>query len=297
MTREVIMESTEPTPKEPVVKSTIEQIEALKGTEEFKQLLSNSNNSFLEAHIPAKQKEAYGHIDAVFNEVLGLVKDDSVKTSDTAREIALAYKALKESKGDTTKLDEAIEQGKQLSKAQIEALKKQVGTLEEQLKNKDFEGNQNAIKNELSNALSLKKFNPAYGETELKDLLDVRMDRIVSTAKRHEGKTIYYKDKEQQKPYLNTLFEPMTAEQVADEVFGSLYQVKKAGGNADATGVTTVEGDTVNIDMSKVTTFAEFNKQFKQAMATQGITEREPKYLQIQTATFNKFKIGEMPLE
>ena len=291
------MESTEPTPNEPIVKSTIEQIEALKQTEEFKQLLSNSNNSFFEANVGGKLKEAYSHVDNAFTEVLGISKPADKKTSEWAKEIALEYKTLKESKGDTTKLNEAIEQGKQLSKAQIATLKAENEKLNSELQKQQLQGMQNVVNSELSSVLANKSFNPAFGETELKELLDIRKSRLINNSKRHEGKTIYYKDKEQQKPYLNTLFEPMTAEQVADEVFGSLYQVKKAGGNADATGVPTVEGDTVNIDMSKVTTFAEFNKQFKQAMATQGITEREPKYLQIQTATFNKFKIGEMPLE
>lgn len=291
------MESTEPTPKEPVVKSTIEQIEALKQTEEFKQLLSNSNNSFFEANVGGKLKEAYSHVDNAFTEVLGISKPADKKTSEWAKEIALEYKTLKESKGDTTKLNEAIEQGKQLSKAQIATLKAENEKLNSELQKQQLQGMQNVVNSELSSVLANKSFNPAFGETELKELLDIRKSRLINNSKRHEGKTIYYKDNEKTQPYLDTLGEPMTADQVANEVFSSLYQVKKAGGNADATGVPTVEGDTVNMDPSKIKTFTDFDKQFKLAMAAQGITEREPKYLQIQTATFNKFKIGEMPLE
>jgi len=291
------MESTEPTSNEPVVKSTIEQIESLKGTDEFKQLLSNSNNSFFESNISSKIKEAYSHVDNAFNEILGTSKPEGKKTSDWAKELASELKTLRENKGNTTKLDEAIEQGKQLSKAQIATLKAENEKLNTELQKQQVQGMHNVVNSELSNVLTQKTFNQAYGETELKELLDIRKGRLVQNSKRHEGKTIFYKDSEKTQPYLDTLGEPMSAAKVIDEVFSSLYQVKTAGGNADATGVPTVEGDTVVMDMSKVTTFTEFNKSFKLAMAAQGITERDPKYLKIMTATSTKYKIGDMPLE
>jgi len=291
------MENEEQKPPEAVEQTTIQKIEALKGTTEFQQLLSNSNNSFFEANVGGKLKDAYGHVDSAFTEVLGLSKPEGKKTSEWAKEIALEYKTLKDSKGDTTKLDEAIEQGKQLSKAQIATLKAENLKLNTELQAQQLQGVQNVVNSELSNVLTQKTFNPAFGETELKELLDIRKNRLVNNSKRHEGKTIYYKDAEKTQPYLDTLGEPMKVDQVANQVFGSLYQTKKAGGNADPTGVPTVEGDTVSMDMSKITTFSDFNKQFKQAMATQGITEREPKYLKIMTATSKKYKIGQMPLE
>ena len=291
------MENEEQKPPEAVEQTTIQKIEALKGTTEFQQLLSNSNNSFFEANVGGKLKDAYGHVDNAFTEVLGLSKPEGKKTSEWAKEIALEYKTLKDNRGDTTKLDEAIEQGKQLSKAQIATLKAENLKLNTELQAQQLQGVQNVVNSELSNVLTQKTFNPAFGETELKELLDIRKNRLVNNSKRHEGKTIYYKDAEKTQPYLDTLGEPMKVDQVANEVFGSLYQTKKAGGNADPTGVPTVEGDTVSMDMSKITTFSDFNKQFKQAMATQGITEREPKYLKIMTATSKKYKIGQMPLE
>ena len=291
------MENEEQKPPEAVEQTTIQKIEALKGTTEFQQLLSNSNNSFFEANVGGKLKDAYGHVDNAFTEVLGISKPEGKKTSEWAKEIALEYKTLKDSKGDTTKLDEAIEQGKQLSRAQIATLKAENLKLNTELQAQQLQGVQNVVNSELSNVLTQKTFNPAFGETELKELLDIRKNRLVNNSKRHEGKTIYYKDAEKTQPYLDTLGEPMKVDQVANEVFGSLYQTKKAGGNADPTGIPTVEGDTVSMDMSKITTFSDFNKQFKQAMATQGITEREPKYLKIMTATSKKYKIGQMPLE
>ena len=289
------MENKEEQPKE---KSTIEIIESLKDTSEFQTLLKNSNEAYFNANIGEKVREAYTNIDNVFDDVLGVKKQQHQKTSEIAKNLVLELKGLRENKGNGKKNDDILAEHKKLSTAKSNKLMSELKDAQEEINKLQLEGKQQVIKNELSNILAQKTFNPALGETELKELLDIRTNRLVNNSKRHEGKTIYYKDAEKSQPYLNTLGDPMTAAEVSNVVYSSLFLNKKAGGSAnpETQNNTTIEGNIVSLDMSKIKNFEEANQQFSESMASKGIPSHDKKYIDLQRDTFNHYDILKLPL-
>ena len=289
------MENKEEQPKE---KSTIEIIESLKETNEFQTLLKNSNEAYFNANIGEKVREAYTNIDNVFDEVLGVKKQQHQKTSEIAKGLLLELKTLRENKGNSKKTDEILAEHKKLSTAKSNKLMNELKEAQEQISRLQLGHKQQIIKNELSNILAQKTFNPALGETELKELLEIRTNRLVNNSKRHEGKTIYYKDAEKTQPYLNTLGDPMTAAEVSNVVYSSLFLNKKAGGSAkpETQNNTTIEGNIVSLDMSKIKNFEQANQQFSEAMATKGIPSHDKKYIDLQRETFKHYDILKLPL-
>ena len=289
------MENKEEQPKE---KSTIEIIESLKETNEFQTLLKNSNEAYFNANIGEKVREAYTNIDNVFDEVLGVKKQQHQKTSEVTKNLLLELKTLRENKGNSKKTDEILAEHKKLSTAKSNKLMNELKEAQEQISRLQLGHKQQIIKNELSNILAQKTFNPALGETELKELLEIRTNRLVNNSKRHEGKTIYYKDAEKTQPYLNTLGDPMTAAEVSNVVYSSLFLNKKAGGSAkpETQNNTTIEGNIVSLDMSKIKNFEQANQQFSEAMATKGIPSHDKKYIDLQRDTFNHYDILKLPL-
>ena len=289
------MENKEEQPKE---KSTIEIIESLKETNEFQTLLKNSNEAYFNANIGEKVREAYTNIDNVFDEVLGVKKQQHQKTSEVTKNLLLELKTLRENKGNSKKTDDILAEHKKLSTAKSNKLMSELKEAQEQINKLQLGHKQQVIKNELSNILAQKTFNPALGETELKELLEIRTNRLVNNSKRHEGKTIYYKDAEKTQPYLNTLGDPMTAAEVSNVVYSSLFLNKKAGGSAkpETQNNTTIEGNIVSLDMSKIKNFEQANQQFSDAMATKGIPSHDKKYIDLQRETFKHYDILKLPL-
>jgi hypothetical protein len=289
------MENNQEAPKE---KSTIEIIESLKETNEFQTLLKNSNEAYFNANIGEKVREAYTNIDNVFDEVLGVKKQQHQKTSEIAKGLLLELKTLRENKGNSKKTDDILAEHKKLSTAKSNKLMSELKEAQEQISKLQLGHKQQIIKNELSNILAQKTFNPALGETELKELLEIRTNRLVNNSKRHEGKTIYYKDAEKTQPYLNTLGDPMTAAEVSNVVYSSLFLNKKAGGSAkpETQNNTTIEGNIVSLDMSKIKNFEQANQQFSDAMATKGIPSHDKKYIDLQRETFKHYDILKLPL-
>ncbi len=284
-------------------KTTIEIIESIKETDEFKTLIKNSNETYFEANIGdkigPKVKEAYSNIDSVFSNVLGVKKQDGQKTSELAKIIAQELKDFKSNNKDKRSDEEIIAEHKKLSKAQIDKLKEENANLVTENSNLQLQGTQQVSKSEITSELANTTFNPALGETELKELLEIRTNRLVKNSKRHDGKTIYYKDSEKTKPYLNTLGDPLSAKEVVKEVFGSLIHDKKPGGGADGdTTETTVElkGEVLTTTET-FKTRTEFMEWFKKAIAHKGLAAHEPEYVKIQRATAIEYKIKDLPLE
>jgi len=176
------MENNQEAPKE---KSTIELIEGLKDTSEFQTLLKNSNEAYFNANIGEKVREAYTNIDNVFNDVLGVKKQQHQKTSEVTKNLLLELKTFRENKGNGKKNDDILAEHKKLSTAKSNKLMSELKEAQEEISKLQLGHKQQIIKNELSNILAQKTFNPALGETELKELLEILTNRLVNNPKRH----------------------------------------------------------------------------------------------------------------
>lgn len=277
--------------------SNIEMLEKLQGTEELNKLLNNHASNYFEQNIGKKQREAYDNVDNAFKEVLGMDKPSDKKTAEWAKEIATKYKELEANKGSNTKLEEAIAEQKRLNKAKIDKLSNDLNEANKMIDNLKLQGAQQISKSELSSYLANKTFNATYGDTELSEILGLRMDRTVRQSKQHEGKTIYYKDAEMTQPYLNAVGDPMSAKEVADIVFGSLYQTsKKGGGTQDTTtNQKATEGEVVTLDVSSIKTREQAYNEIHKILAQRDIKPSNQKYLEITRATLKHYDLNKLP--
>ena len=279
-------------------KTVLEQIEAIKGTEEFKTLIANSNKAYFEQHEKAlaseATKNAYGAVDSVLSELLGITKNPDEKTTE----------ALKRG---VQQLKEKIDKGGQSSE-ELELMKQQIASLSNTINEKDaaIQDLQNKrisdrVSSDLNSELATRDFTNAYSEDDFKLLMNVKKQALINNSKvikteAGDRKTIYYKDAEQKQPYLNTLGEPLTTSEVVDEVFSSLYKKKKKGGNADnqdmpATGT----GEVLALDMNKIATKAEFFEAIHKAIAAKGIASNEREKIdKLTKATYHFYKISEL---
>lgn len=131
----------------------------------------------------------------------------------------------------------------------------------------------------------------------METLISVRKQNLIKNSKQFEGKTIYYKDSEQTQPYLDTIGNPMTAKDVADKVFGSLYHVKTPGGNGvDSDGTEpTVKGEIVELDVSKIKSKKDLYGALNKALAAKGLAVHEEEALKIQRATIEHYGLKDLP--
>jgi hypothetical protein len=274
----------------------IQIIESVKDTPEFKTLLENSNKSFWSNNIGSEVKTIYSNLDNKVKDVLGMDKPDNVKTSEWIAQHLTEYKATKEelnvlkSKGDTNTEQE------ELWKAKFNKLSNDLKQKESAINQLTQQGFEQNISNKIDNILALKTFK-AMDDMELRDLVDVRKNRIIQNTKQLDnGKTVYYNPVDQT-PYLDTLGEPMSLEAVASIHFNTLFLSKTAGGNAEKELNSAVDkGDVIAIDMNEIKSKQDFFNQFKTKIAPKGLASHEQSYLKIQRATMEHYKINELPL-
>lgn len=279
-------------------KTTLEQIEALKETEEFKTLIANSNKAYFAANEKAlaseATKNAYSTVDAALSEILGVTKNPDEKTTE----------ALKRG---VQQLKEKIDKGGQSSE-ELELMKQQIASLSNTIAEKDTaiqdlksKRLSDKVSTEISSVLAGKTFSAAYSDDDLNLLVSTRKDALIANSKviqTEDGtsKTIYYKDAAKTKPYLNTLHEPMTTAEVIDEVFGGMYKKAKKGGNANDKNITEGgTGEVLILDMTKIATRAEAYEAIQKAIAAKGIASNErDKINKLTKATFDHYKISEL---
>ena len=279
-----------------VVQTVSEIIQTIKDTPDFKTLLENTQKEYWAKNIGEEVKNIYSSVDKTLEEVLGVKKDDTTKTTEFLRKHLLE---LKEKSKDVPDLEKFKKENEKLYQSQLEELQKTA---------KKYPDENQALKNDLVNrtvlhgldsALAGKEYNPALGKDELDELLDVRKAKLLKNATILEnGTVVFYRDAEKSKPFIDTLGNPMKAHQVVDEVFGSLFKSKKQGGNAPQQGTSTaIQGDTVVVDMSDVKTKAQFYEKFNKIMQPKGLAAHEESFLKIQRATELQYNVKDLPLK
>jgi hypothetical protein len=290
------MESTENNNQEQQI-NIIETIDKIKDSQEFKTLIDNQNKAYWESNIGNEVKNIYSNLDSAVKEVLGQDKPSDIKTSDWVKnnlsQLADAKKELEalKSKGN------ANEEQEKLWKAKFNKLTQQNKDLEQQIVSITQKGFENNINNQLDNYLVGKNFNSVYSESDLKDLVNLRKMRIVKNTKELPNGKIAVYNPDTNEPYLDTLGEPMSIQAVANEVFSSLYQASKQGGNAPSDTQTAVtKGDVIAIDMTSIKSRQDFFKEFQKVIAPKGLASHENEYLKIQRATMEHYNINKLPL-
>jgi hypothetical protein len=273
--------------------TVIEQIEAIKNTEEFKTLVNNHAKQYIGGEL----KTVYSAFDSVVKDTLGLDKPADIKSTDWLKQnlskVTDIQKELTALKGKGTD----NEAQNKLWSDKFNKLKGELSAKEQQIKDISQKGFENNVSSQLDNFLVGKPFKPTYSNEDVQLLVNAKKAKIISNTKMLEnGKTAVYNPSED-KYYLDTLGEPLTPVQVAELEFNAMFHTKTPGGQTP-TGETkaVIEGDVIAIDMGEVKTKKQFFDQFQIKLAPKGLASHSKEFLQIQRATMEHYKINDLPL-
>lgn len=279
--------------------TNIELIEQLKGSDELTTLLNNSNESYWKSNIGAELKQIYTHFDNAIEKHLGVAKSEDIKSSAHYEgfiiELVEARKELEALKG----------KGEEGNKHQTKLWNDKFNKLKGELDKKDKEiltitqkGFESNVSNQLDNFLVGKNFKPTYSEDDVRMLVNAKKAKIINNTRTLDnGKTAVYNPSED-KYYLDTLGEPLTPVQVAELEFSAMFHSKSPGGDTPTTGNNNavIEGDIIAIDMNDIKSRGDFYDAFKKVIAPKGLASHDEKYLTIQRATMEHYKINALPL-
>lgn len=273
--------------------SVIEQIEAIKDTEEFKTLVTNNAKQYIGGEL----KTVYGAFDSVVKDTLGLEKPADVKSTDWIKQnlskLTEAQKELQVLKGKGTDNEAQTK----LWNDKLNKLKGEIADRDKKLNSLTQKGFENNIGNQLDYFLVDKTFKATYSKEDIKLLVDAKKAKIVSNTRTLDnGKVAVYNPSEDTY-YLDTLGEPLTPVQVAELEFTAMFHVKTPGGDPPKGEIkATAEGDVIAIDMNNIKTKEQFYNEFKKLIAPKGLVSHEENYLKIQRATMEHYKINSLPL-
>jgi hypothetical protein len=277
-------------------KTVIEQIEAIKDTDEFKTLVKNEASK----HIGGEIKTLYTNIDNVVTEVLGVEKPDDVKTSDWVKA------QLSKIKETQTELEALKGKGEKFE-AQEQLWNEKYNTLNEQLEQQKTEfsklkqeGFESNLKNQIDSYLVDKTFLAHYTEDDIKTQTAYKRNLIISNTQKLENGKIAVKNADTGEYYLDTLGEPLSPAKVAELMFSKMFVSKTPGGSADPNNQPLgAKGDALNMSdvINDIKTKEQFYAAFDKLIAPKGLKSHDEKYLKIQRATIEHYKINALPLD
>jgi len=279
--------------KAPKELTVIEQIEAIKDTDEFKTLVTNNAKQYIGGEL----KTVYTAFDSVVKDTLGLEKPQDIKSTDWIKQnlskLTEAQKELEVLKGKGTDNEAQTK----LWNDKFNKLKQELSSKDEQLKQLSQKGFETNVGNQVDYFLVDKTFKATYSKEDIKLLVEAKKAKIISNTKTLDnGKVAVYNPSEE-KYYLDTLGEPLTPVQVAELEFSAMFHTKTPGGDPPKGEIkATTEGDVIAIDMNKVKTKEQFFNEFKKLIAPKGLASHEENYLKIQRATMEHYKINSLPL-
>lgn len=275
--------------------SVIEQIEAIKNTDEFKTLVKNEAKNYIGSEL----KTVYNTFDGVVKETLGLEKPEDVKTSEWIKQnLSKLTEVQKELEAAKAKGEGNKEQEK-LWSDKVNKLKSALDAKENEMKQIAQKGFEQNVSNQLDTFLVGKTFNPTYSEVVVKTLVEATRSKIVSNTRKLDNGKVAVWNPEKEQYYTDTLGEPLSPAQVAEQMFTPMFHTNKKGGAAKGDTVdinATAEGEVVAIDSSRIKTISQFYDEMKPILAKKGLTANSKKALEITRATMAHYKINDLPL-
>ena len=165
--------------------SVLEHIEAIKGTDEFKTLISNSNTAYFDEKIGGKVSEIHGFYDKVLEDTMGIKKDPSKKSTDLLREALTGLNkelsTLKEKQGKGSEEEKAANTEElNLLKGKLEQLQTANADYEKKLSSAQEKNLLGKVNNSLSKDLATRAFLSTYSKEDLEQLVGIRTDRLIS---------------------------------------------------------------------------------------------------------------------
>lgn len=277
------------------VLTTIEMIEKVKDTDEFKTLVSNQSKQYIGGEL----KTVWSSFDQSVKDNLGLDKPEDEKSlSWVNKHLSRIPDLEKELETLKSKGEDGNKEQNKLWSDKFEKLKTQLTTKEKELVDITQKGFNENISNQLDTFLVGKTFKPSYSEDDLATLIEAKKAKIISNTKTLENGKVAVFNVGENKYYTDTLGEPLTPIQVAKLEFEKMFHVKTAGGDTPPNddNKASIEGEVLTMDMNIIKSRGDFYNLFKKLIAPKGLASHDEKYLTIQRATMEHYKINALPL-
>jgi hypothetical protein len=279
-----------------------EQLDALKDTSEFAELLNTHGKTVLETNrgeiIGKAQGEAYGHLDTLAKEVLGIDKERNVKTTDLFKPLLEELKTLRENKGANSEdVEKALNAQKSEHENQVLTMKQAMEVLEQKNSELLTSGTKRDIKAAISKELQGKTFKAHYTEQDLQVLLSAKTNSAVNNGKVENGTIVFYNEDGTKR--LNAKGLPITASELVQADYSDMYQVKKGGGGADPTASdpATIQGDKVVLNMTEIKTREQFYTAVNNLLAAQGLASHSEEYNKLYKEAMQEYSYNELPVK
>jgi hypothetical protein len=241
--------------KAATIATNLENFNKVKDTPIFAQHQNTHAKAYHEQQkvdvIKKAQGEAWGHIDNLMIDILGIERVDNPQTSKTLepflKELVETRKKLKQ--GGATDA-EAIEALKKQHGLDMQGVRDLLGERDGEISTLKANATKKAITEALAKGLRGKKFKAHYTDDDVEELTALKLNKRANLAKIEDGKVIFYGADGQKlinpKTSLN-----MTAKEVIEMDFEGKFEEKTAGGGANSGNL---DGDNKN-DVNKAAWF------------------------------------------
>ena len=276
-----------------------EKINAIKDTAEFAEILNVHGKTVLETNkteiFGKAQGEAYGNLDTLAKEVLGIDKERNVKTTEFYKPLLNELKALRANKGASSNdVEKALLGQKTEYETQFSAMKNAMELLEGKNLALLTGNSKRDITAAISKELQGKTFKAHYSEKDLEKLLSTNNNNIVSNAKVENETIVFYNPNGTKR--LNSKGLPITAAEIVKEEYSDMYLVKTPGANATATTESaSMQNDKIVLNMSKIETREQFYKEVNKLLAAQGLASWQDEYNKLYKEAMSEYGYNDLP--
>ncbi len=286
---------------------TVQQtLDSIKDSPEFAAALNAHGKTVLETNkseIYGKaQGEAFGHLDTLAKDVLGITIERGTKTTDLYKPLLEELVTLRSNKGASSEdVTAALATQKTAHELQITALSKTIEESEKTNANLLKGGTERDIQAAISKELQGKTFKAHYTKSDLKLLLDAKNSNAISGGKIENGTIVYYNADGTKR--LNSTGLAITTAELVQADYGEMYQIKTAGGDADAEPNKDggLEGDgeekKLKLNMADIKTREQFFTAANKILTAQGLASHMDDYNKLYKDAMQEYSYNALPVK
>ena len=281
-------------------------LESLIKSDAGQQLLNNHAELYAKTKINEKTREYYGAIDEMLSSYglqAGEKGPGKLKTMDALKASLDALTAQQQASTEAKAEEEKQAQSYRKKYEELQAL---AGNEKQELVDK-LQALQSEMQNakqgwvvnsQLESATSSLEYNPNFPALLIDSAKKMAVKELQDGAKFEDGKVTYHKP--DGTPYLNAMYEPMTASEILKDKLKEVLMVNTPGGGANPNPAQKQEGNNSNISIpvTTVNSRVEFEKVVQDYAKSLGVTQatNRTKFFEIYRAAQQQFNYDSLPL-
>ena len=280
-------------------------LETLIKSDAGQQLLNNHAEHYAKTKINEKTREYYSSIDELLSSYglqAGEKGPGKLKTMDALKANLEALTAQQKAEGEAKAEEEKQAQSYRKKYEELQAL---AGNEKQELM-KQLEAMQSemstqkqswVVSSQLEAAQSSLEYNPTFPALLVDSAKKMAVKELEAGAKFEDGKVTYHRP--DGTPYLNSMYEPMTASDILKEKLKDVLIVNTPGGGANPNPAQ-IEGNNsiISIPEATVQTKVQFEKVVEDYAKSLGVTQanNRTKFFEIYRAAKAQFNYDSLPL-